>query len=1294
MQPSYSELSLSGNELDRVLIDGWDATLTQDVVLGGAPFNPKCSFTLCQLKVPTGRTLTFAPGTHFDFSRPWDSNSPYGIEVQSGASLVAEGLAGQPITLTSSRAAAGETAFHWIGIWARAGSRLRLAHCDIGWASNGNFGKGAVQIDTNDAQVRDCRLHHNSGDGLYVSAPSATSLMVSLQDLELTDNKRHGLYLDALSTSALHFELTGGLIERNGFAGVNAYSSNSSIDFRLANLSLSGNGVLGAAGDPLQTAGIYVPGQNVSPVLESVTLTNHPGAAVYWNCNGSFRASGLTVSGNQRDAVRMPACDVYGGREWDVGGAGGITLEPDSWVTVKANAFLSIRPGSVLRFATDRSLSISGGTLFALGTAAAPIRFHGQNPVPGGWWGIQNITDGSLFLSHCDVAHGGRTASNGYAGVFLSVYGKTGVVQNCDIHDNTRGIVSALDGAVIRNNTIRDNLEFGVSHGGYGAPPVDARENWWGVSSGPFHATLNPTGEGDTVGNTVLFDPWLQAPPTDTGLVGDTVIVATGSPDVVSPGQSVDYSVQYLNLRSEAVLNALVVMQLPVGAEFRSATQGGVYWAARHQVVWRLGSVGAGALGSLSAELRFAWGLPRGYRDGSLTLFSGDNYEAAVHSPEDRAAYLAFDPDTLAGYDLITPAAYTIERGDAPALGALHEAALAQGYVFHHAAHIQRSNGATATLGVYLHPATRNARMLLRQAARAAAVDVSRDAVSLSEAGGGTRFSLDTGQQVDWGSWAASEASKVGGCTYESCKLKCRSETAGLAYFGFKAKRILGWTVLGLVSGGTTTIGAAVELGDLAWTAIDVVWKCDTDCYANANSHCCTAGQVKWTGGFGMSVLTMCFKSTCSAIGTWIPDGSRTCTTGTRCVASVDGAGCTKCDERASAKLQAPPDDAPVDDAAATCADRGKALGGGVPRCRDLELFVAKDPNDITGPDGDVVPGQSLDYTIRFENEGQGRAYGVYIVNALPDELDETMLAIHNGGWLVPATREIVWVVGELGPKGDPDSQGAVGYTISVRSGLPSGTPIANQAVVYFPSVPETTPTNTWVNLVQPLGAIPQTLATDYETPLPMVLGGREVSGLPLDFAVAEVPSRGTLAGTAPNLTYTPMAGAVGEDSFTFTVSNGTSTSRPAQVLITIGSNGDTDPPALLTMTPEDGSSGIELGIGPVLTDDIGPVYAPVISLALNEPLDPDTVTTLQVVLQGPTGPVNASVRFDAATQRIIVSPRVPLAGLSTYQLTLGAGITDVAGNPLPAFTASFSTAEAPSVTIFANGFETLPVAR
>src|SRR5262249_161602 len=67
-----------------------------------------------------------------------------------------------------------------------------------------------------------------------------------------------------------------------------------------------------------------------------------------------------------------------------------------------------------------------------------------------------------------------------------------------------------------------------------------------------------------------------------------------------------------------------------------------------------------------------------------------------------------------------------------------------------------------------------------------------------------------------------------------------------------------------------------------------------------------------------------------------------------------------------------------------------------------------------------------------------------------------------------------------------------------------------------------------------------------------IVLQGSDPDGDPLTFTVTSPPSRGTLTGTAPNLTYTPFVNFLGTDRLTFVVSDRRSTSSPATVSITV----------------------------------------------------------------------------------------------------------------------------------------------
>ena len=60
--------------------------------------------------------------------------------------------------------------------------------------------------------------------------------------------------------------------------------------------------------------------------------------------------------------------------------------------------------------------------------------------------------------------------------------------------------------------TLRNNLIWETSYAlrnwDLNQEELDARWNYWGDSTGPYHATLNPEGQGDEIQGNVLFDPW------------------------------------------------------------------------------------------------------------------------------------------------------------------------------------------------------------------------------------------------------------------------------------------------------------------------------------------------------------------------------------------------------------------------------------------------------------------------------------------------------------------------------------------------------------------------------------------------------------------------------------------------------------------------------------------------------------------------------------------------------------------------------------------------------------------
>jgi Bacterial Ig domain/Domain of unknown function (DUF4114) len=99
------------------------------------------------------------------------------------------------------------------------------------------------------------------------------------------------------------------------------------------------------------------------------------------------------------------------------------------------------------------------------------------------------------------------------------------------------------------------------------------------------------------------------------------------------------------------------------------------------------------------------------------------------------------------------------------------------------------------------------------------------------------------------------------------------------------------------------------------------------------------------------------------------------------------------------------------------------------------------------------------------------------------------------------------------------------------------------------------TATRTWTAVVptnRPPAATPGSVSTDRDTAVAVTLAGSDPDGDGLTFAVVGQPAHGSLSGSGASLTYTPAAGYVGADAFTFAASDGTLTSAPATVSIEV----------------------------------------------------------------------------------------------------------------------------------------------
>ena len=127
-----------------------------------------------------------------------------------------------------------------------------------------------------------------------------------------------------------------------------------------------------------------------------------------------------------------------------------------------------------------------------------------------------NLSHGvhGIYAINCDYIniHNNTVSNSLWSGILFG--GRNSSIINNKIYNNKiNGIniynaYSAVENNKIYNNEIYNNSEYGVSRGTE-TRSIDAKYNWWGDDSGPYHPTKNPLGKGDNVSDYVDFIPWL-----------------------------------------------------------------------------------------------------------------------------------------------------------------------------------------------------------------------------------------------------------------------------------------------------------------------------------------------------------------------------------------------------------------------------------------------------------------------------------------------------------------------------------------------------------------------------------------------------------------------------------------------------------------------------------------------------------------------------------------------------------------------------------------------------------------
>ncbi len=174
----------------------------------------------------------------------------------------------------------------------------------------------------------------------------------------------------------------------------------------------------------------------------------------------------------------------------------------------------------------------------------------------------------------------------------------------------------------------------------------------------------------------------------------------------------------------------------------------------------------------------------------------------------------------------------------------------------------------------------------------------------------------------------------------------------------------------------------------------------------------------------------------------------------------------------------------------------------------------------------------------------------------------------------------------------------------------------------------------------------------------------------------AAVPAAVSLGSGGTVITLNPTADLAAGTQYTATLSTAVEDVAGNNIPATINwsfttaqsTPGDTTPPSVTNRTPAPGATGVAMGAD--------------VTATFSEALAPGTVSsgTASVAPAAGGAALPAAVTLGAGGTTITVNPAADLAADTLYEVTLGTGITDVAGNALPTpVTWTFRTLGAPT---------------
>ena len=290
MTPTYTNLTLTGNRTDAVVIEGRylarDVTLDSVDGLNGKPF-----ILSNGANIPHGFTLTLKPGAIVKLN----ANQAFDVH----GTLTAPGTAGQPVTLMPL--ASPPESNRWGRIMVYTDGALNLDHADIGYSGTAN---AAVEIQSSDVQIRNSTIHHSASRGVQFDVGGISPVLDSVL---FEANTGQAIYQHTIDMTPTYTNLT---LTGNGTDAVVIWGRDLGRDVTLDSIG-------GLKGLPfILTGGVNIP--------HGLTLTLQPGTIVKLNpsqavdIHGTLKALGnvahpitLTTTASSPETGRWARIMVY-----------------------------------------------------------------------------------------------------------------------------------------------------------------------------------------------------------------------------------------------------------------------------------------------------------------------------------------------------------------------------------------------------------------------------------------------------------------------------------------------------------------------------------------------------------------------------------------------------------------------------------------------------------------------------------------------------------------------------------------------------------------------------------------------------------------------------------------------------------------------------------------------------------------------------------------------------------------------------------------------------------------------